>query len=233
MARFVTILLAQASLEPFPKELLKYLEARKYFQKIKKKPEEVVLDFNYHSNFMKNLPCAEKRGRPDIVHFALLACFGSIIAKEQRLRVIIHTYNNKVIKINPQIRLPKNLDRFNGIILQLFKYGKVPKDAKEPLMTLEESLSLEELIRQLKAEHDLVLEFSVEGRNMSSREYTEILYNKAVSPLLIFGAFPHGHLDIRDSDLIDYKIAIYNEGLDLFSVIAHILASLHIREENN
>ncbi len=229
MAKFLTILLAESSLEIFPEELLKTVQVRQYLSKLKKIPEEVILDASYHSNFMKDLKNAQKRGRPDIVHFTLLSCCGSIMAREQRLRVIIHTYQNKVIELNPEIRLPKNIDRFKGLILQLFKEKSIPPESDAPLMSLRE-LSLSDLIKELRNNHDLVVEFSVKGEQLSSTKYSKKIYD-ATNPLLIFGAYPHGEIENIPNELVDKKIAIYQEGLDLFAVISQILAVQHMIDE--
>lgn len=229
MAKFLTILLAESSLEIFPEELLKTVEVRQYLSKLKKPPQEVILDASYHSNFMKDLQNAQKRGRPDIVHFTLLSCCGSIMAREQRLRVIIHTNQNKVIELNPEIRLPKNIDRFKGLILQLFKEKLIPPESDDPLMSLRE-LSLSDLINELRGNHDLILEFSVKGEQLSSTKYSKQIYD-ATNPLLIFGAYPHGEIEDIPNELVDKKIAIYQEGLDLFAVISQILAVQHMIDE--
>ncbi|MHA1708013.1 MAG: hypothetical protein ACTSX6_10225 [Candidatus Heimdallarchaeaceae archaeon] len=229
MARFLTILFAETALETFPKELFEDIKVRQYFSKIKKQPNEVLLDMSYHSHLVSSLADIEKRGRPDIIHFALLSCFGSILARDSRLHVIIHTNRNKIIHLNPDIRLPKNLDRFKGLIVQLFKEGQVPPESNEPLMTLSKS-TLPELLRKLKTKHDLVLEFSVKGEKLNSKEYSKLIF-EAKNPLLIFGAYPHGEISSLPKSLVDKKIAIYEEGLDLFAVISQILASQHMIEE--
>ena len=229
MAKFLSILLAEASLESFPEELLNDIKVRQYFSKLNKTPSEIMFDMGYHSNFAKDLTNLEKRGRPDLVHFALLSCFGSILAREQRLKVIIHTYGDKVIELNPEIRLPKNVDRFNGLILQLFKDKIVSSESSTPLMNLSEK-TLPELMEELRVKHDLIVEFSVKGEQLSSTDYSKIIFN-ATNPLLIFGAFPHGEILNLPDDFVDQKIGIYGEGLDLFAVISQILASQHMAEE--
>ncbi len=229
MSKFLTILLAEAAIELFPKELINDVKTRQYLSKLKKSADELLLDMSYHSHLTTNLPDAEKRGRPDIVHFALLSCFGSILARDRRLSVIIHTYNDKIIHLHPDIRLPKNIERFNGLILQLFKEKQIPPDSQEPLMTVKKS-SLSDFVKELRDKHDLIIEFSVKGEQKSSSEYSEIIYN-AINPLLIFGAYPKGELKGLSDDLVDRKIAIYEEGLDLFAVISQILAGQQMLED--
>ena len=231
MAKLLTILLAEASIESFPEELMKDLNVRNHFSKLKKSPSEVMLDANFHKQFMEDLPDFERRGRPDIVHFTLLSCFGSILAREERLQVIIHTYNDQVITLNPEIRLPKSIERFNGLILQLFKDGRSPPTGDDVLMNLTKS-SLSDLVKDLREKHDVIIEFSVKGDQLTSLEYSKIIF-ESTNPLLIFGAFPHGEIKNIPSELIDKKLGIYEKGLDLFAVISQILASQQVIEEDS
>jgi len=231
MAKLLTILLAEASIESFPEELMKDLNVRNFFSKLKKSPSEVMLDVNFHKQFMEDLPDFEKRGRPDIVHFTLLSCFGSILAREERLQVIIHTYDDQVITLNPEIRLPKSIERFNGLVLQLFKDGRSPPTGDQVLMNLTKS-TLPDLVKDLREKHDVIIEFSVKGDQLTSLEYSKIIF-ESTNPLLIFGAFPHGEIKNISSELIDKKLGIYEKGLDLFAVISQILASQHMIEEDS
>jgi rRNA small subunit pseudouridine methyltransferase Nep1 len=231
MAKLLTVLLAEASIESFPEDLMKDLKVRNYFSKLKKSPSEVMLDVNFHQQFIEDLPDLEKRGRPDIVHFTLLSCFGSILARQERLQVIIHTYDDKVITLNPEIRLPKSIERFNGLILQLFKDGRSPPSGDQVLMNLEHS-TLPDLVKDLREKHDMIIEFSVKGEQLTSVEYSKIIFD-STNPLLIFGAFPHGEIRNLPSELVDKKLGIYEKGLDLFAVISQILASQHMIEEES
>lgn len=231
MAKFLTILLAEASIESFPEELMKDMNVRNFFSKLKKSPSEVMLDVNYHKQLIEGLPDFERRGRPDMVHFSLLSCFGSICAREERLQVIIHTYDDRVIYLNPEIRLPKSIERFNGLFLQLFKNGRSPPTGDEVLMNLTKS-SLPNLLEELRQKHDMIIEFSVKGEQLTSLEYSKIIF-ESINPLLIFGAFPHGEIKNLPRELVDKKLGIYEEGLDLFAVISQILASQHMIEEDS
>ena len=231
MAKLLTILLAEASIESFPEELMKDMKVRNYFSKLKKSPSEVMFDVNFHNQFTEDLKDVDRRGRPDIVHFTLLSCFGSILARVGRLQVIIHTYDDKVITLDPEIRLPKSIERFNGLILQLLKDGRLPPSGDQILMKLRES-SLPDLVKDLRKKHDVIIEFSVKGEQLSSLEYSKIIF-ESTNPLLIFGAFPHGEIKNIPSDMVDRKLGIYEEGLDLFAVISQILASQHMFEEES
>ena len=58
--------------------------------------------------FRKKLNNWRKRGRPDIVHLCLLEALESPLNKNKILSVYVHTYDNKIIYINPEVRLPRN-----------------------------------------------------------------------------------------------------------------------------
>ena len=97
-------------------------------------------------------------------------------------------------------------------------------------MELKQS-SLTDLVKNLRKKHDVIIEFSVKGEQLTSSEYSKIIF-ESTNPLLIFGAFPHGEIKNLPNGLIDKKLGIYEEGLDLFAVISQILASQHMIEED-
>ena len=229
MSRFITLLLAETSLETIPAEIKNDLSVRKYLSKMKKTSNEVILDTNLHINLMKNLKDSKQRGRPDIAHFAILAAYGSLLSKREKLQMFIHTYNDKLIILSPNIRPPKSIERFKGLILQLFDKMKIPVDSKEPLMEIQDK-TLPELMKSLRKKHDLIVEFTVNGEKMTSHQYSSLIHSRT-NPLLIFGGFSTGHLKSLPKNFVDYHISIYNEGLDLFAVISHVLSSIHNFEE--
>ncbi|HID15949.1 MAG TPA: 16S rRNA methyltransferase, partial [Candidatus Atribacteria bacterium] len=129
----LTIILAEAALETIPKQIINHPLIRKHSKKRGKKPSEMLLDTSYHYAAMKKLDGRWKRGRPDIIHITLLQILGSPANLQGKIKVYIHTRNNKVIYINPETRLPRNYLRFTGLIEQLFKTRKVPPKAENPL----------------------------------------------------------------------------------------------------
>jgi len=75
---------------------------------------------------MRTLTNASKRRRPDIAHFTVLEALGSPLNKEGVLRTYMHTLDDRVITVSPKIRLPRNYDRFVGLIEQLFQKDRIP-----------------------------------------------------------------------------------------------------------
>ena len=117
------ICLVESGLELVPKEISKHPLIRRYAKKRGKKPSKVLLDISFHYHAMKNLKDFNKRGRPDIVHFCLLEALGSPLNKMALLRIYVHTYDGKVVFIDPSTRIPKNYIRFVGLMEQLLDKG--------------------------------------------------------------------------------------------------------------
>ncbi|KAJ8043061.1 Ribosomal RNA small subunit methyltransferase NEP1 [Holothuria leucospilota] len=57
--------------------------------------------------------------RPDIAHQCLLMLFDSPLNRAGLLQVFVHTTNNALIQISPQTRIPRTMDRFSGLMVQL------------------------------------------------------------------------------------------------------------------
>ncbi len=119
-------ILAESALEPIPTELRNHPKFRRYAKNQKKSPEAIIFDKSIHSFLIKNPEVYEKRGRPDLVHISLLSILGTPLCKAGRLKIFLHTVNNRVIQVDPSVRLPRNYVRFIGLISQLFEMGQVP-----------------------------------------------------------------------------------------------------------
>jgi len=63
--------------------------------------------------------------RPDIVHQCLLALLDSPLSKSGHLFIYIHTINNVLIEVNPQLRIPRTFSRFCGLFVQLLHKYKI------------------------------------------------------------------------------------------------------------
>jgi rRNA small subunit pseudouridine methyltransferase Nep1 len=63
--------------------------------------------------------------RPDIVHQCLLALLDSPLCKSGHLFIYIHTINNVLIEVNPQLRLPRTFARFCKLFVQLLHKYKI------------------------------------------------------------------------------------------------------------
>lgn len=212
------MIIAESALETVPRDLWSRTQITRDAARREKRPEQILLDRSYHHEAMRRLVEAQKRGRPDIVHFSLLQALGSPLNKEGLLETFVHTIQNDVIKMDPAVRLPKNYDRFVGLIEQLFESGQVPTEGP-PLMTLRKK-RLAELMRELKPDHTIALTMEGEPRELSSVISATNHHERLA---VIVGGFPRGHFSVETKQLADELVQIDKEALEAYIVIPRIL----------
>ncbi|MCX8176269.1 MAG: 16S rRNA methyltransferase [Candidatus Bathyarchaeota archaeon] len=216
----LNFILVEAALEVAPAEIQNHPQIKTYARKVGKKPGEVLLDKSYHYQAMGNLQFKEKRGRPDIVHFTLLEVLGSPLNLEGLIKTYIHTIVDYVIYVNPKTRLPRNYNRFTGLIEQLFQTGKVPLKG-EALLTLEK-INLEKLIKKVNPSKTFLL--TEKGKPLTPTMLAEKL-EKEADPTIMVGGFPHGEFKDETLKLADEKIRIDPKPLDTWIVASRIMAA--------
>jgi rRNA small subunit pseudouridine methyltransferase Nep1 len=141
---------------------------------------------------MRNLSQNRKRGRPDIVHFSLLEALNSPLNKVGLLKIYVHTIANHVISINPKVRLPKNYNRFVGLLEQLFEFGRVPRTGSPLLKITKKTFS--ELLQEIKPSY--IIAFSRIGIPcILEKAIKKIAFLE--NPAIVVGGFPHGHFSER------------------------------------
>ena len=167
---------------------------------------------------MKELAESEKRGRPDIVHFALLEALGSSLNKERLLQVFVHTIHDYVISVNSEVRLPRNYDRFIGLLEQLFELGKIHSKG-ETLIKLEHK-TLPQLLEE--TEVDYVMVFSRKGSPKTLEDAISILLEKQ-RPAVVIGGFPHGHFTERTINLAGEVVCIDPEMFETWTLTSRVI----------
>lgn len=213
------VILAEAALETIPKRIINHPLIQRHAKRRGKKPGEMLLDVSYHYAAMKNLKDRWKRGRPDIIHTTLLQILGSPANLQGHLKVYVHTRNNKVIYINPEIRLPRNYPRFVGLMEQLFKTRKVPPKSKKPLLEIKNK-SLKRLIKEIKPNRVIIL--TSKGKPTTPEKIAEIAVREK-KPAMIIGGFPHGSFEEETLQLSSEKLAIYPKPLETWIVTSSIV----------
>ncbi|ASA77262.1 16S rRNA methyltransferase [Thermococcus sp. 5-4] len=210
------LVIAEAELELVPKAILDHPAVVNHARRRGKRPDEILVDGTYHHAAIKKLPDGERRGRPDIVHVCLLNALESIANKEGLLRVYVHTRNDEVIYIKPETRIPRNYNRFVGLMESLFKNRAVPRDLE--LLRIEEK-SLEELVEELNP--DGVFVMHEKGEPTKPSEFGKIL-SELREPTVIVGGFPHG--DFR-AEPPGKKISLYKAPLMAWTVVNEVIIS--------
>lgn len=219
----LTLVLAESELELMPVELSRHPAVIAHARMRGKPPTQILLDSNYHHAAMATLPEGRRRGRPDMTHLFLLTALESVANKQGQLNILIHTRDDKVITVNPKTRIMRSYDRFLGLMEQLFEKHVVP-DERQPLLTLQENISLQQVVEAQKA--DLVVALSKDGRSVVLHDYfKEVKKQKKNHVLCIIGGFPSGafHADIKT--IATEMISLYPEMLPVWTVASEILVN--------
>jgi rRNA small subunit pseudouridine methyltransferase Nep1 len=214
----LTVILAESALETVPRELWKHPAVERHSKRRGKPPSFLILDRSYHHAAMKTIEDSMKRGRPDIVHFSLLGALGSPLNKEGLLGVYVHTFNDYVVSVAPEIRLPKNYNRFIGLMEQLFEFGKVPPKGNS-LLALERK-TLPELISMVEPTY--VIAFSGTAKALTLEEAV-LRLKKEDNPAAIIGGFPAGHFTETTIRLADKIVCIDPEMLEAYTVTSRLI----------
>lgn len=214
----LTLILAESALEPVPSEIWNHPTIKSFSKRRGKPPRLLILDRSYHHFAMKNLPNSEKRGRPDIVHFCLLEALGSPLNKEGLLRTYVHTINDHVIYIEPETRLPKNYNRFIGLIEDLYEHGRVPPEGKALLSI--EAKTLRELLVSLKPTYTVMFE-----KGGVPKTFEEVASRLAMeeSPVVLVGGFPHGEFSESAIKIANEVVCVDPEVLEAWVVVSRII----------
>lgn len=221
--RSLTIVLAEAGLELVPKEIEDHPVVVKNAQKKNKKPSETLLDISLHYSAMKKLSKWHKRGRPDIVHISLLNALSSPLNIAGLLKIYVHTIDNKIIHIDPTTRLPRNYNRFIGLIEQLLVTGRVPPNSEKPLLWVEMK-TLKDFVDMMN--FDKVVLMNEHGVRKTVKIFGEELaklMNDDKSVCVIIGAFQHGDFEETTLLLVHERISIFNKPLDSWIVVSRVI----------
>src|ERR687891_578525 len=223
----VSLVLAETALELVPKELSRHTSVRNHALRLEKKSSEILLDRSFHHSAMiaGKIKLAWKRGRPDIAHFALLEALSTPLYLEGLLDVYVHTIDDKVIIVGPNLRFPKSYFRFEGVIMKLFK-EKIIKNqgSNKALLELQDNITLEYLIRNTIKSNKVIGLTSIGTQSTPDQVILESsINNKNVNCTFVIGGFPKGHYSEYSSKLFDSSYSIARHAVESHVVIARIL----------
>jgi rRNA small subunit pseudouridine methyltransferase Nep1 len=214
----LTLIITESALETIPESLWNHPAIRKLSKTRRRPPSQILLDRSYHHAAMKNLENSEKRGRPDIAHFALLEALGSPLNKEKQLATYIHTLGNVTIQINNETRLPRNYSRFVSLIEQLFETGRVPPNKNEkPLLILKQQTLTQLVKEEIKPKRLLALSRAGKPQTLEDTISNLAKFDKAC---VMIGGFPKGHFTKETLELADEAACIDSEMLETSTVVS-------------
>lgn len=217
--KVITVILVEAALELLEK-IRKGRKRKEIKAKYRSEPlGKGILDRSIHSHLIRNIPDVNKRGRPDIIHNTLLQALDSRLNKGGYLRVYIHTRNDEIIMLEPEVRIPRNYNRFLGIMEQLFETRKIPPHADHPLITISNE-NLEAFIAKLKATSIVLL--SEKGSAMDDLALEELITENEQIVFLI-GGFPHEDFSQELLKLTNLIISVYEKPLSTPAVVSIVI----------
>ncbi|MFL6502888.1 MAG: ribosome biogenesis protein [Nitrososphaera sp.] len=216
----ITLIIAEAALETIPDEIAGHAAVRNHSHRRQMRSSEILLDRSYHHAAMKRLPDSLKRGRPDIVHFALMEALSTPLFMKMGLKVYVHTTNDRIISIADNLRLPKSYFRFEGLMMSLFRDKVIKSNEGSILMKLSYG-SFSDLIDLIKP--DLVIGLSTVGIQSKAQKVAENAQGAADRCSIVVGGFAKGHFSERVTRSLGPMYSISNIALEAHVVIARIL----------
>lgn len=168
---------------------------------------------------MKKLEDSAKRGRPDIVHFALMEALSTPLFLGNKMRVYVHTINDKIIAIADNLRIPKSYFRFEGLMVNLFRDRSVKSDEGTVLMELADG-TFTDLLGSIGAEK--VVGLSTAGVR-STAEIVAGNCTKVENCAFVVGGFPRGHFAESTTRQLGPVYSISDVSLEAHVVIARLV----------
>ncbi|HUR68596.1 MAG TPA: 16S rRNA methyltransferase [Candidatus Thermoplasmatota archaeon] len=210
----ITFVLADAQLELVPPELVAAPSVKRRARERRREPAQILLDQAQDHRAMRDLSDGDRRGRPDIVHFALLLLQDSPLEK----RVFIHTREDELIRVRPDLRPPRSQPKFYQLCEDLLRQGKVPMD-RTPLMTLEKDWHLWKVLAAEAKGPTVLLD---EGGELARSAAFADMARASPDITLVVGAFPRG--EWRERPKVDRVVRVADKPLPLWSALVPVLA---------
>ena len=240
----ISLVIAEAALETVPAQILDHPSVRNHAKRMGKPADQTLLDRSYHHSAMvhANLKSQWKRGRPDLVHFALIEAVSTPLFMTGRLNVYLHTINDRLISIGANLRIPKSYFRFEALMIDLFKKkiirpnndnyyadksynvdGNEKNANKNILLQLHEDMTFEKVIRNMVKTSRVIGLSTVGIRSSAKLVAAENVSIESTDCAFVIGGFAKGHFSNNIVALLNriYSIAQYR--LEAHVVIARML----------
>jgi rRNA small subunit pseudouridine methyltransferase Nep1 len=212
----LNLVFAESALELVPDEIRKLPAVVSDSKRRLKEASEILLDRSFHHSAMSRLKNSEKRGRPDLVHIALLSVTGTPLYLDGEAKVFVHTYDDTVLEFAEKTRIPKNYLRFRGLMEEAL--AERPKQG----LILVHSMTLRDLVKKISA--TAVFGLSVQGKPVPVKELAQMI-TASRNPSIVIGGFPHGHFSSETLSVLERLVRIHARSLE-----AHVVASRVVYE---
>ena len=212
----ISLIIAESSLELVPKELKSHASVISHAQKLGKKPSEILLDNSWHFAAMKGIKDEIKRGRPDLVHFCILEATTIPLYQKNKIKIYIHTIDDKVIYLGENVNIPKSYHRFEGLIEKLFLEKTI--EANDNILLEIKEKSFSDLIDEINPSK--VIGLSSKGKKLSIEN---TVLEMPENCCLVIGGFQKGHFSDAVHSRIDQLISIEDSSFEAHVIVARML----------
>lgn len=209
------MILAESALEPIPDQMMDHPTVRKRHRT----GRQQLLDISWHWAAMKGLQNVEKRGRPDLVHFAVLSALSSPLYRQGKMRFYIHTVQDKTIHFARDVRIPRSYHRFEGLLSELFTVGSI-----RALLRIE-PLNLADLI-------DIIQPSTVTGLSRTGRDGSckDMVQCAGTDPCVVIGGFQRGSFSPVSLRALPNLLSISTHPLEAHAVVSRIIYEFEMAE---
>ncbi len=214
----ISLILSESALELVPSELKHHPSVISHARKLGKHTSEILLDNSWHFAAMKGIKNEIKRGRPDLVHFSILEATTIPLYLRNKMKLFVHTIDDKVIYFGQNVHVPKSYRRFEGLIEKLYQEKKISTN-DETLLEIKEK-TFPALLDEIHPSK--VIGLSTQG---TSNSYENIAQEISDGTCLVLGGFQKGNF----SDSVKNKISsLYSVGSEPFE--GHVVVSRMLYE---
>ncbi|KAI8322466.1 Nep1-domain-containing protein [Martensiomyces pterosporus] len=162
-----------------------------------------LLNCDDHQGILARMGRDIAESRPDITHQCLLTLLDSPLNKTGRLQIYIHTSNQVLIEINPQVRIPRTFKRFSGLMVQLLHKMSIRSvNGHEKLLKV-----IKNPVSQYLPPDALKLTFSYDAPTVHLQTWLRRKVSPGQNIVVVIGALAHGKDDFADA-YVDEKIGI-------------------------
>ena len=232
----LSLILAESALEVVPERVRGHPAVASSSRRLGRSPASTLLDVSWHHAAMGRLAGARRRGRPDIVHFALLAAAGTPLYAAGRLGVYVHTVDDAVVRIGQGARLPKSYHRFAGLLGDILSAGDGAASAADgadgrPLLEARRPMSLAQLLGEIRPA--ITVGMTRSGRPGTFRDAAARLASAEAEaaappkgpggPCLIVGGFQRGGFSGATLGALDRAVSVGPHRLEAHVVVSRAL----------
>jgi rRNA small subunit pseudouridine methyltransferase Nep1 len=215
----LTLIIAEAALETIPNDIADHAAVRNHSRRMQMKSSEILLDRSYHHAAMKRLANSLKRGRPDIIHFSLMEALATPLFMEMKLKVYVHTINDKIITIADNLRIPKSYFRFERLMANLFRDKIIKSNEGTVLLEMSDG-TFSDLVNSIKP--NMIIGLSTVGAQSNAQRVAENARSWDHSCVVV-GGFAKGHFSENVTRSLGPTYSISSMGLEAHVVIARVL----------